>query len=283
MIRLQVGDLRCSVLDGGSLWLDGGAMFGVVPKPLWEKERAPDERNRIRLAMNVLLVEDGRRRVLVDTGAGTRWDEKARTIYRLSPKDPSEILAPAGVSPSEIDLVINTHLHFDHAGGNVVRASADRLEPAFPNAVHVVQAGELETARSTNERTRASYRSDDFEPLVAAGRIRLLDGDTVLDRHLEVRVAPGHTPHLQVVLVRAGESTVAFPSDLVPMTSHVRYPYIMGYDLEPLETLASKKRLLPEAAREGWTVVFQHDAATPVGVLVEREGRLEARRLELEG
>ena len=276
MIRFQFGDLRVTVLEAGSLWLDGGAMFGVVPRALWEKERRPDARNRIRLAVNVLLVEDGKRRILVDTGIGTRWDPKFREIYGLETVGAADYLAPAGLVPEDIDLVVNTHLHFDHAGGNVSLGPGGRPVPAFPNATHVVQRGDLDLARSGNERARASYRPEDFEPLAAEGRFRLLDGGEDLGGGLSVRVAPGHVPSLQVPVLSTGEGKVAFLTDLVPTTSHLPYPYIMGYDLEPLRTLESKKRILPEAAREGWLLVFQHDGETPVGKLVERGGKLEA-------
>lgn len=282
MIRFHLGELQVTLLDAGTLWLDGGAMFGVVPRVLWEKERPPDERNRIRLAMNVLLLDDGKRRTLIDTGAGTKWDDRSRGIYRLEPKDAAEMLAPAGLKPEQIDLVMNTHLHFDHAGGNTTADGAGGLRPAFPNAEYVVQKGELETARWTNERTRASYLQDNFEPLASDGRLRLVEGDASLSPHLHVRFAPGHTPHMQVVVLTAGERTLAFLGDLVPTASHVPYPYIMAYDLEPLTTLATKKRLLPQAARESWILVFEHDDRLPVGVLEEREGRLRARPLDTE-
>jgi glyoxylase-like metal-dependent hydrolase (beta-lactamase superfamily II) len=283
VIRFVAGELRLSVLDAGRIWLDGGAMFGVVPRVLWQRERPPDEQNRICLAMNLLLIEDGRQRILVDTGAGDKWDGKGRSLFGLTPIDTRRLLEPAGIVPEQIDVVINTHLHFDHAGGNTRRDGSGRLLAAFPNAEYVVQRGELELARWDNERIRASYQSDNFEPLVAERRLRLVDGDTDFTRHLRLRVVPGHTPHMQMALVAAGGTTVAFPADLVPTASHVPYPYIMGYDLEPLVTLTTKKRVFPEAVREHWRIVFEHDAELPVGVLEEREGRIRARAVELEG
>ena len=277
MIRFRAGDLRISVLDAGEVWLDGGAMFGVVPKPLWERLRAPDEKNRIRLAMNVLLVEDGKQNVLIDTGAGTRWEEKQRAIYRLTTRSAEEILAPAGLRPDQIDLVVDSHLHFDHAGGNTSAGPSGEPAPAFPNAVYVVQRGELEFARSRNERVRASYMPDHFEPIDRMGRFRCIDGEGAVTPWMSVRLAPGHTPFLHVPVIATPDRTVAFLSDLVPTSSHVPYPYIMGYDLEPLVTLESKKRILPEAAREKWWVVFEHDAEMPLAQLDESGGRLVPR------
>lgn len=282
MIRFDWGNLQLTVLDGGSIRLDGGAMFGIVPKVLWQKERKPDERNRIHLAMNVLLVDDGRQLTLIDTGAGTHWDGKERDIFGLDTKSADQILAPAGVTPGQIDRVINSHLHFDHAGGNTLLDERGNWQPAFPNAEYVVQQGELRAARRQDERTRGSYRLHSFEPLVQEGRLRLVDGQVSLGNWLKLRPAPGHTAHMQIVLVVSEEGTVAFLADLVPTASHVPYPYIMGFDLEPLTTLATKKRLLPQAAAERWRVVFEHDDRLPVATLVEHGGRLVARPIELE-
>ncbi len=276
MIRFESGDLRLTILSAGTLWLDGGAMFGVVPKTLWAKLRPPDERNRIRLGMNVLLVEDGTKRTLIDNGAGTKWDAKQRDIYGFAAKSPAELLEPAGLTPGDIDVVLDSHLHFDHAGGNTERDADLRLVPSFPNARYVVQKGELEFARSDNERIRASYLSDNFEPVVAAGMFEFVTGDARVDDRIDVLLAPGHTPFLHVPVIRTGEHTIAFLSDLVPTASHVPFPYIMGYDLEPLRTLESKKRILGAAAREGWRLVFEHDHDLPLGVLNEMGGKLRA-------
>ncbi|HZN54442.1 MAG TPA: MBL fold metallo-hydrolase [Candidatus Polarisedimenticolaceae bacterium] len=276
MIRFESGELRLTILPAGTLWLDGGAMFGVVPKVLWAKLRPPDERNRIRLGMNVLLVEDGAKRTLIDNGAGTRWDAKQREIYGFTVKSPEEILAPAGLLPGQIDVVLDTHLHFDHAGGNTTIGDDGRPVPSYPNARYVVQRGELEFARSDNERIRASYVADSFEPIAEAKLFDLVDGDARIDRRIEVRLAPGHTPFLHVPVIRTGEHTVAFVNDLVPTASHVPFPYIMGYDVEPLRTLASKKRILTEAAREGWRLVFEHDDQLPLATLAEEDGKLRA-------
>lgn len=257
-------------------------MFGVVPKPLWEREHKADDRNRILLAMNVLLIEDGKRRILIDTGAGEKWDSKERDIFALETSPAEEWLQPAGLRPEQIDMVVCSHLHFDHAGGNTVRNGENGAVAAFPNAVYVMQQGELDLARFGNERTRASYMPENYEPLVEAGQVRLVDGDTALTAGISLRLAPGHTPHMQVPLVRAGGGTFAYLADLVPTASHVRAPYIMGYDLEPLATLATKKALLAEAAGHDWRLVFEHDPVLPVGRLVEEKGRLKAAAVEPE-
>lgn len=278
MTQFEWGDVRLSVLDAGSLWLDGGAMFGVVPKPLWERERAPDERNRIELAMNLLLVEDGRRNWLVDTGAGEKWDAKSADIYRLETRSATALLAPTGLTPGQIDCVVLTHLHFDHAGGGVRYDDSEQLVPSFPNAEYFVQRGELETARWNNEPIRASYLAENFEPLAAEpGRLRLCEGDEALSEHVRLSVAPGHTPWMQMVRIVSGRGTVCFLADLIPMMSHVRYAWIMGYDLEPLRTLASKKRYLPQACAEGWRLMFEHDPQTTFATLVDERGKPSAR------
>ncbi len=282
MIRFCWGELQLTVLDAGEIRLDGGAMFGVVPKPLWERQRRPDTANRIRLGLNLLLIDDGRKRTLVDTGAGTKWDTKSREIYGIRSKTADELLAPVGLTPEQIDRVINTHLHFDHAGGNTVVGPAGGLVAAYPNAEYVVQRGELETARLQNERIRASFLPENFEPLADAGCLRLVDGAVELDPFLRLEPVPGHTPHMQMVLVTTSEGTVAFPADLVPTATHVRYPYIMAYDLEPLETLRTKRCVFPRAVKEGWRVIFEHDADLPLATLVEEAGRLLPRAVELE-
>ena len=296
-----VGNLRCHTLEAGLQRLDGGAMFGVVPKPLWERQIAPDERNRIPLAMRCLLIEHPDGLVLLDTGAGNKDDAKFRNIYGIEnagvrgATQLEDALAEAGFAPGDVRVVINTHLHFDHAGGNTLRGEpvaaehadqADGFAPdrpavtatapprlAFPNATYVVQRGDLEFARHTNERTRASYLPANFEPIAEAGRWRLLEGDVEVLPGISVRVTPGHVPWHQVILVSHGGETAAFVGDLLATAAHLPLPYIMGYDVEPLRTLESKRAFLKDAAAGGWRIVFEHDAKVAWGWLApDRKG-----------
>lgn len=273
----QVGGLRCHTLEAGLQRLDGGAMFGVVPRPLWERRIPPDARNRIPLAMRCLLIEHPDGLVLVDTGAGNKDEEKFREIYGLENAGSTgatqleDALAHAGFHPGDVTRVINTHLHFDHAGGNT-RAGATGPVISFPNATYVVQRGELEFARHTNERTRASYLPPNFEPIAQAGRWQLLEGDVEVLPGISVRVTPGHVPWHQVVLVTDQGETAAFVGDLLATAAHLPLPWIMGYDLEPLRTLESKRRFLADALDGQWRLVFEHDAQVAWGWL-ERDGK----------
>ncbi len=276
-----VGSLRCHTLEGGLQRLDGGAMFGVVPYPLWSRRVEPDGRRRIPLAMRCLLVEHADGPVLIDTGLGNKEDAKFLDIYGIENSglegatQLEDALATAGILPKDVRWVINTHLHFDHAGGNTTMdpdLEDDRrrhVRATFPNATYVVQKGELEFARNTNERTRASYLPPNFEPIAAASRWRLLEGDGEVLPGISVRVTPGHVPWHQIVLVRDRGETAGFVADLVPTTAHLPLPWIMGYDLEPLRTLESKRRMLEDAVREEWRVVFEHDPKVVSGRLVK--------------
>jgi glyoxylase-like metal-dependent hydrolase (beta-lactamase superfamily II) len=266
-----VGRLRCHTLEGGRQRLDGGAMFGVVPYPLWSRRAPPDERMRIPLAMRCLLVEHPDGPVLIDTALGNKEDAKFLDIYGVEngglegATQLEDALATAGFLPRDIRTVINTHLHFDHAGGDTTMDPEleddprRHVRPTFPNATYVVQRGELEFARAANERTRASYLPHNFEPIAAADRWRLLEGDGEVLPGISVRLTPGHVPFHQAVLVQDGGETAAFIADLIPTSAHLPLPWIMGYDLEPLRTLESKRRLLDDAVRGGWRLVFEHD------------------------
>jgi glyoxylase-like metal-dependent hydrolase (beta-lactamase superfamily II) len=269
---LKLGELEFHIFSAGHVLLDGGAMFGVIPRPLWEKRMPPDARNRITLSMNCLLIKAGGKRILVETGAGDKHDAKFRDIYGLDGPHLSGGLSEYGVAPEDIDIVIDTHLHFDHCAGNTVLAK-DKVIPAFPNARYLVQRGEFEHALAPTERDRASYFPENFEPLKAAGVLTLLDGNQTIVPGVECIVVPGHTAHMQCVKLTGGGQTAFLFADLVPTTAHLPLPWIMGYDLYPMTTLENKKKWIPESVREGWIALFAHDAATPAAYLRERAGK----------
>ncbi len=283
-----LGSLRCHLLDGGLQRLDGGAMFGVVPKTLWSRKVTPDEKNRIPLGMRCLLVEHPDGLVLIDSALGNKEDPKFHEIYGVEntgdpgPTRLEDAIRSAGHSPDDIRWVINTHLHFDHAGGNTrfVAPSPGRqidtaespsrrvAELSFPNATYVVQRNELEFARHTNERTRASYLPHNFEPVAAAGRWKLLEGDGEILPGIRARLTPGHIPWHQSIVLESGGETAVFLGDVIPTHHHLPLAYIMGYDLEPLRTLESKRALLDEAVRGGWRFIFEHDPVVAMGRIV---------------
>lgn len=270
----NVGRLRCHALEGGTQRLDGGAMFGVVPKPLWQRRIAPDERNRIPLALRCLLVEHPDGLVLIDSGIGNKEDAKFKEIYgventgRGGPTQLDDALAEAGGTREDIRWVINTHLHFDHAGGNTMILPDDaerRVMLSFPKATYVVQRQELEFARRPNERTRASYLPPNFEPIAAQNRWQLLEGDGEIVPGIRARLTPGHVPWHQSIILSNGSETAVFLGDVTPTASHLPLPWIMGYDLEPLRTLESKRSLFRDAVAEGWRLVFEHDPEVIMG------------------
>jgi glyoxylase-like metal-dependent hydrolase (beta-lactamase superfamily II) len=271
-----VGDLRVHALQAGLQQLDGGAMFGVVPKTLWERKIPADARNRIPLGMRCLLVEHPDALVLIDTGAGNKETQKFYDIYGIEnspigesgPTQLESALAQAGFSPDDVTLVVNSHLHFDHAGGNTRRDPSGAVALSFPNARYVVRRGEWDWAHRTNERTSASYFPHNYDPVQQAGRLELVDSDAELLKGLSLRKTPGHTPHHQGVLIESGADRLFYLADLAPTTSHVPLPWIMGYDVEPLVTLESKRTLWAEAAREQWTMVFEHDSVNAFGRIV---------------
>ncbi|HET8650100.1 MAG TPA: MBL fold metallo-hydrolase [Gemmatimonadales bacterium] len=275
---ITVGGLRGHLLEAGTQRLDGGAMFGVVPKPLWERRIPADERNRIPLAMRCLLLEHPEGLLLIDTGLGNKEDARFRDIYGVEnsgqsgPTQLEDALLEAGHRPEDVRWVLNSHLHFDHAGGNTRINDGGEVELSFPHATYLVQRRELEFARHTNERTRASYLPPNFDPVDAAGRWQLLEGEQQVLPGVRVVPTPGHVPwHHSIILSDRGE-TVVFLGDLIPTSAHLPLPWIMGYDLEPLRTLESKRALLGRAEAEGWRLVFEHDPVVAAGRLV-REGK----------
>jgi glyoxylase-like metal-dependent hydrolase (beta-lactamase superfamily II) len=270
----KVGHLTCHALEAGMQRLDGGAMFGVVPRPLWERRITPDGRNRIPLALRCLLIEHDDGLVLIDTGLGNKEDAKFRDIYGVENEGTGgrtqleDALAELRYRPEDVRRVINTHLHFDHGGGNTYRDAAGKLALSFPHARYVVQKGELDFASHTNERTAASYLPHNFEPVP----FELVDGQVEALPGVRCLPTPGHVPYHQSVLVESGGERACFLGDLVPTSAHLPLPWIMGYDLQPLVTLESKRQLYRRAEGEGWLMVFEHDPAVVAGRL-GREGK----------
>jgi glyoxylase-like metal-dependent hydrolase (beta-lactamase superfamily II) len=274
--RIALGDLELILVSDGAYRLDGGAYFGVVPKLLWSRKKQADEDNLIRVGLNCLLVRSGRRTVLVETGIGGKLDEKRLRLHGVERgRGLPEEIAAQGVDPDSIDTVINTHLHFDHCGGNTALQGGG-VRPVFPRAQYYVQRGEWEHAHKRLERDAVSYLAENYDPLVESGQMTLLDGDREIAPGISVRVLPGHTRHMQAVLVRSQGRTCAFLSDLAPSTSHLNPTWVMAYDLFPLDTIESKKCVLAQAAAENWLCVFVHDAEHPWGyVRLGERGRYE--------
>lgn len=276
MDRTTLGDFELTILSDGNYYMDGGAMFGVVPKVMWEKRITPDDRNNIPMGLNSLLVRTGSHNVLVETGIGSKLSEKSQSIYRnqaLLMKN----FAAAGVSPDEIDVVINTHLHFDHCGWNTYYKDGKTV-PTFPRATYYAQAGEVEHAHEQHERDRVSYMTDNYDPLIQSGQMKLLGGDSEIVPGVSVKVYPGHTRNMQAVIVSSGGKVAAYPSDLVSDAKHLDPTWVLGYDLYPLESIDNKHRFYERAIPEQWLVVFTHDHELPWAHLeMGEKGRPTAR------
>ena len=269
-----IGRFKAHAIQAGGQKLDGGAMFGVVPKPLWERRIKPDERNRIQLGMRCLLIEHDRGLVLIDNGAGNKENAKFHEIYGIENSGAEgrtlleDGLRSLGHTTDDIALMIDTHLHFDHAGGNTFVDAGGAVHPTFSKARYVVQRGEYEWATHTNERTAASYFAHNFEPVVASGQYEFVTGEVEVWPGIRLLPTPGHTPHHQSVLLESDGAKVFYPADLTPTSAHLPLPWIMGYDVEPLRTLETKRHILRRAVEEEWLFVFEHDADVMSGRVV---------------
>jgi glyoxylase-like metal-dependent hydrolase (beta-lactamase superfamily II) len=275
---MQFGDYRVEIVPDTEFRLDGGAMFGVVPRTLWSKVCPPDELNRIRMNLNCVFIEAGDERILIETGIGEKWPAKQTEIFGITRQRTfaESLRVVAGVGPDSITIVINTHLHFDHAGGNTGLNDDGQVVPAFPNARYFISRGEFEHAEAPSERDRASYLPDNWRPLAASGQLELKAASYEVVPGLTMETYPGHNRSMQCWrLNQAGQTLFGF-ADLVPMRAHVPFAWIMGYDLYPAETLEVKKQLLPQAAREGWTCLFYHDPDVPLCRIVDDGGKLNA-------
>ena len=262
---MKIGKYELSIINSGYFKLDGGAMFGIIPKALWEKSNQADQENRIRLSTRNLLLRSSNKNILIDTGMGNKWDLKSQNIYSI---DQSEFilaneLSKVKLTPSDITDVILTHLHFDHSGGST-KIENGRIIPVFENAKYYIQKKNYEWAVSPSERDRGSYIKDNFLPLYNAGVLNFIDGEKNFDDEIELIPVMGHTFHQQLVKISDSSSSILYCGDLVPTSSHIPLPYIMGYDLQPLISVREKKKLLSLAAEENWKLFFEHD---PIYVL----------------
>jgi len=263
MHRTTLGDFELTIVSDGTYFLDGGAFFGVVPKTMWSKKVTPDEQNRLDAGLNSLLVRTGKKNILIETGIGNKLPEKMVQIYK-QPAKLLDNLHAAGVAPEDIDIVINTHLHFDHCGWNTVRHDG-KIAPTFPRAKYYAPEGEWQYARHPSERDAISFISENYDPLVESGQMTLLRGSEEILPGISVKTFPGHTAHMQAVIVSSGGLTACYISDLIPTSVHINITWGMAFDLYPLETIESRKKYYAQAIPERWLTVFTHDDETPWG------------------
>jgi len=278
MHRTTLGDFELTIVSDGTYFLDGGAFFGVVPKTMWSKKVTPDEQNRLDAGLNSLLVRTGNQNIFIETGIGNKLSEKMVHIYK-QPAKLLDNLHAAGVAPEDIDIVINTHLHFDHCGWNTVRHHG-KIAPTFPRAKYYAPEGEWQYARHPSERDAISFISENYDPLVKSGQMTLLRGGEEILPGISVKTFPGHTAHMQAVIVRSGGMTACYTSDLIPTSAHINITWGMAFDLYPLETIESRKKYYAQAIPERWLTVFTHDDHTPWGYVEPGErGKLKLARL----
>lgn len=280
---MQFGDFRVEIVPDAEFRLDGGAMFGVVPRALWSRVCPPDEDNRIRMNMNCLFIDTGSERILIESGIGDKWSARHKEMYGIKRQRllPESLAAIAGVAAEDVSIVINTHLHFDHAGGNTSVNGEGKVSPTFPNARYLVSKAEVDHAQAPSERDRASYFPDNWLPLIETGQLETIDADCEVVPGLKMETHPGHNRSMQCWRLQSQGRTMFGFADLVPMRAHVSYPWIMGYDLFPVETLEAKKKLLPQAAREQWACLFYHDPDQPLCKVVEEDGKLRPVGIEV--
>lgn len=276
MHRLTLGDFELSVFSDGVYPLDGGAFFGVVPKVMWSKKVAADERNYCTAGLNSLLIRTGKETVLVETGMGNKLSERMVKFYG-QPAKLMENLAAGGVAPEDIDIVINSHLHFDHCGWNTVRKNG-KIVPTFQRAKYYAPEGEWQYSRKPSDRDSISFISENYDPLVESGQMTLLKGGEEIVPGISVKTFRGHTAHMQAIFMQSGGSTACYISDLIPTTAHIDLTWGMSFDLYPLDTITSKKEYYARAIAEHWLTVFTHDPTTPWAYL-ERDanGKMAAK------
>jgi methylmalonyl-CoA epimerase len=278
--RHSLGALELVTLSDGFIWLDGGAMFGVVPRPLWEKKLPPDDANRIPLGMRPLIIRDGKTTVLIDAGCGDKMDAKSSQIYNLDRRyHLDHSLAEAGLTADDIDIAVASHLHFDHVGGFTKIDRDGKLVPRFPRAKYIAHRGEWDDAIRPHDRNRASYLQDNFAPLQAAGVLTLVDDGAEIVPGVRYRRSGGHTPHHQVVTIESAGRTAVFTADMYPTSSHISDSWLMGYDLYPMDTLAFKRAFAREAIEGEYLLFFEHDPSMAAGYLRDEGGRRFVERV----
>ncbi|MEJ5304920.1 MAG: MBL fold metallo-hydrolase [Ignavibacteria bacterium] len=273
---MRIGKYEVISIKSGLFRLDGGAMFGVVPKVLWNKLNPADDLNRINLTTRSLLLISDQRKILVDTGLGNKFDEKFKNIYAIENLPIDVALIKKGINPEEITDVIITHLHFDHTGGST-KIENDRIIPTFLNAKYYIQKSHFDWALNPSDKDRASFIKQDFLPLKEFNQIVFTDGDFKLDDEIEILISNGHTPNQQHLKVSDGTTTLFYCGDLIPTSAHIPYPYVMSYDLYPLTTIEEKKRILPQAFEENWILFFEHDPFVSSVTLSEGKKGFEIR------
>jgi glyoxylase-like metal-dependent hydrolase (beta-lactamase superfamily II) len=282
MHSLTLGDFELSIFSDGTYPLDGGAFFGVVPKIMWSRKVVADEKNYVRAGLNSLLIRTehprtGKQTVLVETGMGNKLSERMVKFYG-QPAQLLANLAAGGISPEDIDIVINTHLHFDHCGWNTVRDQGGKIVPTFPRAKYYAPEGEWQYARRPSERDAISYIPDNYDPLVQSGQMTLLKGGEEIVPGISAKTFPGHTAHMQAVIVESGGRTACYISDLIPTTAHIDLTWGMAFDLYPLQTIESKKQYYAKAIAEKWLTVFTHDPKVPWAYVEKEEsGKMMTR------
>ena len=278
---MKFGDYRVEIIPDCEFRLDGGAMFGVVPRNLWSKVAPPDDQNRIRMNMNCLFIETGKERILIDTGIGDKWSDKHRAMYAIDrQRSLDESLQQiADIGCDDITIVINTHLHFDHAGGNTKLDESGKAVAAFPNARYFISQAEYEHAEAPTDRDRASYFTDNWRPLKESGQLELKESEYEVVPGLRMETYAGHNRSMQCPRLEHDGRTLFGFADLIPTRAHVPFAWVMGYDLYPVETVEAKKKLLPQAAGEEWTCLFYHDPEQALGRIVEDGGKFRSLTL----
>lgn len=269
---MKIGKYELVVLETGTFGLDGGAMFGIIPKLLWQNSNPPDEMNRVTLGARCLMLVSDSKKILIDTSLGSGWDEKFMRIYNVNQNGKllTDVLNGRGYKREEITDVILTHLHFDHTGGSTTFADG-KWVPTFPNAKYHVQKKHFEWALNPTDRDRGSFITNRFMPLHEEGLLNLIDNQRQFDDEIEFIVINGHTFSQQMVKISDGNQTVLYCGDLLPFASHVPIPYVMGYDLQPLETVREKKELYPKAIEENWILFFEHDPKIAAATITKTE------------